>query len=96
MMSHEEIKKALHKNGLTFSALAKASGKHSSNLISCSNRSSRSRPSALVISAALGMPVTEVFSDIPAYTEAPKSLLTEESVNKAKKLLENAGLEFVA
>ena len=79
-MTHEEIKKALKERGFSFAALAKASNRTHTSLMVVSNRTAKGRPSALIIAAALGKTVTEVFPDIPQYAHASKG---NDSVERA-------------
>ena len=91
-MNHQQIKKALNDKGLTFAALASATGRHYQSLTAVSSRTSQSKPAALIISAALGLPVEEVFPDIPKYSETTIRN-KEQSVKRAKEILIAAGLK---
>lgn len=92
-MNHNQIKKALHDKGLTFAALAQASGKKYQTLTACSMRKAVSKPCALIISAGLGMDVTEVFPDVEQYKSRSREELTTGSLDKAKEALKRAKLE---
>lgn len=96
-MNHEEIKKALRDRGMTFAALAKATGKKYQTLTACSMRKATSKPCALIIAAGLGMDVTEVFPDVEQYKQEGRKELSEGGVDRAKAALKEAGLgELVA
>ncbi len=92
-MNHDQIKKALHDKGLTFTALAKASGKKYQTLTACSMRKATSKPCALIIAAGLGMDVNEVFPDVEQYKSKSRKELTTGSLDKAKAALKKANLE---
>ncbi len=91
-MNHDEIKKALHDKGLTFTALAQASGKKYQTLTACSMRKAVSKPCALIIAAGLGMGVDDVFPDVEQYRKRSRLELTSGSLDKAKEALEKANI----
>ncbi|NPA72707.1 MAG: transcriptional regulator [Gammaproteobacteria bacterium] len=92
-MTHEQIKKALQERGLSFAAIAKATGRTYMSLTIVSQRKAKGRPSALIIAGALSMPVSDVFPDVPQYAMPAR----ESNVNRAKQILKDAGLsEYVA
>lgn len=92
-MTHDEIKKALKDKGISFSALAKASGKKYQTLTACSMRNAISKPAAQIICAGLGKPIREVFPDVPQYLEPSREQRSKDSVARAKELLSEAGIE---
>ena len=87
-MNHEQIKKALHEQGLSFAALAAATGRSYQSLTIVSQGKAKSRPSALIIASAIGKPVEEVFPNNPEYARPDKT----NNVAKAKEILIAAGL----
>lgn len=96
-MNHDEIKKALNDAGLSFSALAEATGRNPQNFSGVSRRKILSRPVALIISAALQKPIEKVFPDVPQYAAPTREQKSKEGIDKAKKLIKAAGLsELVA
>lgn len=94
MMSHEEIKKDLKNKGISFSALAKASGRKYQTLTAVSNRSAVSKPCALVICAGLGKDISDVFPDVEQYNQPSRQEAAEESLKKARKALKKADIEI--
>lgn len=96
-MNHNEIKKALRDAGLSFTSLAAATGRNPQNFSAVSKRDVKSRPTAMIIAAALEKPIEDVFPDIPQYAEPSREQKAKESVDKAKQLIKAAGLsELVA
>ena len=91
-MTHNEIKKALKKNGLNFTALATASDRSYQSLTQTSLRQSKSQPAAKIIAAGVGKPINEVFPDVPEYLEPSKEQGKEARIERAKELLEQAGI----
>lgn len=91
-MTHDEIKKALKDRGLSFTALANATGKKYQTLTAVSMRNATSKPAAKIISAGVGKPIEEVFPDIKQYSMPDKQQQAENSIDKAKEVLKDAGL----
>jgi len=90
-MNHEQIKAALQEAELTLSNIAEAAGCGLANVSGVSRRKVTSKRIALAISAALQKEVSEVFPDIPSYSE-PSGLTKEQRVALAKKRMQEAGL----
>jgi len=91
-MTHEEIKKALKDRGLSFSALAQASGRTYQSLSTCSQRKCISKPAATIVAAGLGMDVVDVFPDVEQYKNPARNESAASSLAKAKKVLEAADI----
>lgn len=92
-MTHDEIKKALKDKDISFSALAKASGKRYQTLTACSMRNAISKPAAQIICAGIGKSLADVFPDVPQYLEPSREQRSKESVEKAREMLSKAGIE---
>ena len=88
-MNHEEIKNALHDKGLTFAALAQASGKRYQTLTACSMRKATSQPAARIIAAGLGLDIQKVFPDVASYSRPSR----QGGLEKAKAALEKANID---
>lgn len=89
-MEHQDILKALQENDLSFSSLAKAAKCSYQLLASVSKRRATSKRAAKIIAAGVGKDVSTVFPDKPEYAESDA---VEARVERAKQLLEEAGIE---
>jgi lambda repressor-like predicted transcriptional regulator len=85
-MNHAEIKAALSAKGLTFIAIATASGRNYQTLTACSMRKCTSYPAASVIALALEQDVTAIFPDVPQYKVGGKKQHSELALKKAQQL----------
>lgn len=88
-MDRDQIRIALGKLGYDFSMLAEAIGKSPSLISKVASRQAKSRFVAESIAKVLGLPVAQVFPDVPEYQLIKPSTEQERSirVNELRSIL---------
>lgn len=91
-MKYKQIHKALKDKGLSWAAVGKALGCSYQHVMNVSARRADSERVAKAVALLIEKDVSEVFPDKPQYWSESKADQKKSRVEKAKALLEEAGL----
>lgn len=90
-MDYSAIHKAIKDAGLTWATAAEAIGCAPSNLMGVAARRGNSRPVAKRLALLINRDITEIFPDVPAYSEPEPADQRRATVEAARKRLAEAG-----